>query len=94
MILGGRTNGDTQTSTPNAEATGKTERTIKGDEFMILFLHPIYALYSWHFLKMLGVVRDDSQTIMSRCNTNHNIKVAYNNSLAGVSAICLSTPPR
>ena len=49
---------------------------------MILFLHPIYTLNTWHFAKMLGVVGDHSQTIVTGGYCYENVKVSNNQPLA------------
>ena len=50
---------------------------------MKLPFYPVHTLYAWHLAKVLGVVCDNRQTIMTGGNSNENVKVTHSQSLTG-----------
>ncbi len=48
-----------------------------------LSFYPVHTLYARHLAKVLGVMRDNRQTIMTGDNSNENVKVTHSQSLTG-----------
>lgn len=46
-------------------------------------VYPVHASDSRHLAKVLGVVRDNRQTIMTGGNSNENVKVTHSQPLNG-----------
>ena len=60
-----------------------------------LLANPVHAFQSWNFSKVLGVVCDHRQTILSCGDSYHNIKIANGQSAVGkrLSNLCIVTNP-
>ena len=58
-------------------------------------IYPINTLYARHLVKMLGIVRDNCQVIMTGSNSDKDVKITNNDSFTGESLthLCIIASP-
>ena len=61
----------------------------------LIGVNPINILYAGHLAKVLGIMRDDSQVIMTGCNSDKDVKITNNDSFTGeiLTNLCIIPSP-